>query len=191
MVYKNHYFIMRHGESEANLADLIVSDPDIGCAQYGLSSRGREQARHAALQFAPHPFDLIVCSDFKRTKETALIVADVLGVETVIEEPKLRERFFGKWEGQTSAAYAEVWEKDKLNPAQTDNEVESAERVRARALAVVVQLESQYDNKAVLLVSHGDTLQILSTQFHGVEAGQHRQLPHHNTGEIKPLLPTP
>ena len=40
---KNRYFAMRHGQSEANAAGIIVSDPANGCPRYGLTPLGRQQ----------------------------------------------------------------------------------------------------------------------------------------------------
>ena len=38
---------MRHGESEANVAGVIVSDPEQGCHGYGLTEKGRLQVLHS------------------------------------------------------------------------------------------------------------------------------------------------
>ncbi|KXF83145.1 histidine phosphatase family protein [Enterovibrio coralii] len=184
--FNNTYLIMRHGQSEANVADIVVSDPANGCSKYGLSEMGKHQAREAALAVSNQNVDLIYCSDFKRTKETADIVAQVLSVEPVTDA-RLRERFFGQYEGKSSASYDEVWKKDALDSDQTEMGVESTTSVRRRAVAFVAELEQLFFGKVILLVSHGDTLQILSSAFHDIESGQHRTLPHHETGEVKTL----
>ncbi len=51
-IFKNTYLIMRHGESEANVADLVVSNPDIGCAKYGLTPLGKSQAEKTAMAYS-------------------------------------------------------------------------------------------------------------------------------------------
>mmetsp|Transcript_101209 Transcript_101209/g.326136 ORF Transcript_101209/g.326136 Transcript_101209/m.326136 type:complete len:81 (-) Transcript_101209:64-306(-) len=43
----------------------------------------------------------------------------------------------------------------------------------------------------VVLVSHGDALQLLQTAFQGSPAGVHRSLPHLNPAELRELVPTP
>ena len=53
-----------------------------------------------------------------------------------------------------------------------------------RGLNVIQQLEQEYNNKTLLLVSHGDMLQILRTAFEGVAASLHRKLAHHQTAQI-------
>ncbi|MDD1779777.1 histidine phosphatase family protein [Enterovibrio sp. ZSDZ35] len=185
---KNTYMIMRHGQSEANVADIVVSDPNIGCDNYGLTPLGKEQARETAFASRDKQIDVIYCSDFKRTRETADIVAHVLSLAPPITDIRLRERYFGAYEGLSSSSYSEVWEKDALDSTQEERGVESTMNVRARALAAIADLERLYTDKVILLVSHGDTLQILSSAFHNIESGSHRSLPHHETGEIKILM---
>lgn len=188
VVFKNTYLIMRHGESEANVADLVVSNPDIGCANYGLTPLGKSQAERTAMAYSGEKIDLILCSDFKRTRETASIVAKLLDLPEPKEDIRLRERYFGEWEGHSSAAYEIVWSKDREDASQTQHGVESTESVRARAISLIRNLENQHEGKVILLVAHGDTLQIMKSAFHGIESGQHRSLPHHETGEMKLLV---
>ena len=45
----------------------------------------------------------------------------------------------------------------------------------------------RFADTTVLLVSHGDALQILQTAFHRMDASRHRQLDHLDTAEIRLL----
>jgi hypothetical protein len=45
---RNRYFVVRHGESEANVAGLISSDPAISTKIHGLTHRGFEQGLNFA-----------------------------------------------------------------------------------------------------------------------------------------------
>ncbi|WP_028022149.1 histidine phosphatase family protein [Enterovibrio calviensis] len=194
-VFNNTYLAMRHGQSQANVANIVVSDPAIGCEQYGLSPTGEQQAKTAAQQYQGMPITQIFTSDFKRTKETAAIVADTLNMSEPQQDTRLRERYFGEWEGKTSDAYEQVWTIDALTAYNNENGVESTAQVRARALALIHELDAKYQGEVILLVAHGDTLQILATAFNDLPPNKHRTLPHHETGELKVLVeqgePTP
>ena len=63
-VFSNKYLIMRHGESEANVAGLIVSDPAIGCERYGLTELGRQQVLRSVTDYmlANLPTEALSCS---------------------------------------------------------------------------------------------------------------------------------
>lgn len=186
--FKNHYLIMRHGESEANVAGLIVSDPATGCARFGLSAQGRQQVVAAARGYAGQPISVIICSDFLRTNQTARLFADTLALPAPILNIGLRERFFGAWEGTSDSHYAAIWALDQEPARQRAAGIETVHQVRQRGLGVIEELEQHYQHEVILLVAHGDLLQILLTAFVGAPAHQHRSLAHHHQAEIKPLI---
>ncbi len=185
----NRYFAMRHGHSLANQQGIIVSHPQNGCGGFGLSDLGHEQVRRSLE--ADDRLDaatLIVSSDFSRALETAALARSILGCDAEVEiDTRLRERNFGELELGADDAYAEVWRQDELDPDGEFRAVESASRVMARVTAVIADLERRFRNRSLLLVSHGDALQILQTAFARREASAHRQLPHLQTAEIRLL----
>jgi probable phosphoglycerate mutase len=186
----NRYFAMRHGHSLANQQGIIVSHPENGRDNYGLSELGCEQVR-ASLQ-QNNQLDaktVVVTSDFKRARESAGIAFQLLacGV-SLCEEPRLRERHFGELELASDDGYDQVWQQDEVNPDSRVKGVESVNQVMARVTAVIADYENQYSAATILLVSHGDALQILQTAFARLDASTHRQLEHLHTAEIRQLL---
>jgi broad specificity phosphatase PhoE len=188
---RNTYYAMRHGKSLANDEEIIVSNPDEAVARYGLSQEGRRQvASTIAGAIRDGVLDhttLVVASDFARARESAEIAARLLGTPDVIVTPKLRERYFGSWDRQHYSNYERVWADDALDSAHKHNDVESTQEVLGRVTSVIADLERDYSNRTILLVSHGDVLQILQTAFERIPAGSHRLLPHLETGEIRKL----
>ena len=75
----NTYIGVRHGESEANVAHLISSSPQLGVESHGLSSNGRSQVvENTKLFLQNNPSNnsyVIIASDFRRARETAEILA--------------------------------------------------------------------------------------------------------------------
>lgn len=80
-----------------------------------------------------------------------------------------------------------AWEHDEKNPNHKHQGVESPNRVLKRILALIAQLEKKYRGKKILLVSHGDVLQILHTYASGKPVSHHRLIPHLETAEIREL----
>lgn len=189
---KNRYFVMRHGKSKANEQEIILSHPNAGTIDYGLVEEGRQQAKKSATGAKNNKIldlsTIIVSSDFTRAKETAEIVKDILLAGNVTFTPKLRERYFGDWERKHSRHYQNVWDDDIKNPHHKNNNVESSEEVLNRTTGLIIELEGKYSGKRILLVSHGDALQILQTAFEKVSPAKHRSLPHLNTAEIRELF---
>jgi probable phosphoglycerate mutase len=205
----NRYHAMRHGQSKANEAGVIVSRIETDrSGDWGLSELGRRQALTAA-ERCGLPEDTLICSsDFSRARQTAEIVRARLGAPAVTIAAELRERCFGDLEGTPASNYARVWQADNARAGNAgagnagttgggadsggtsggaDSGIESADAVLDRATALIADLERRHSGRDVLLVSHGDTLQILQAGFLRTEASRHRQLAHLDTAEIREL----
>ncbi len=133
---------------------------------------------------------LVVCSsDFLRARQTAEAVAESVEVEEIIHTPLLRERFFGTYDGGDDTLYHKVWSADSGNPYNNEAGVESPAEVRRRALAAVRECECRYEEKTILLVSHGDILQILFASFLGLSPDRHREIEPIINAEIRRIIP--
>ena len=185
----NRYFVMRHGQSLANLQRVIVSHPQNGVDAYGLSEQGMMQARESVQSCSR--FDsslLIVSSDFRRARETAEIAHKLLGSTSPLQfDQRLRERNFGEWELTPDSAYPSIWARDEVNPDNDNKGVESPNLVMQRVTALVCDYEQKIMATTILLISHGDALQILLTAFSKQAASQHRRQRHLETAEIREL----
>lgn len=178
---------MRHGQSKANAAKLIVGRLDTDASgDYGLTGLGREQALTAAVNSGLPDSTLTYSSPLSRARETAEIVREHLKAPEITIADSLRERDFGAWEGTSTANYEKVWADDEAG--RTQHGVEPVAAVLDRTTALVVALEAEHKNKTVLLVAHGDILQILQAGFQGLSPQDHRAVEHLKTAEIRRVL---
>ena len=182
---KNRYYLMRHGQSLANTQGIIVSDPENGLAGYGLTDLGKQQAISSLQKFSMDT-PIIYASDFLRTQQTALIAQEILEPHgRICFTPHLRERFFGDFELTSSDNYETVWAQDcDMHQGVKDN-VEPVTAVLKRAFLCLGEIEDRFKGKNILLVSHGDTLQILLAFFKDWPPGCHRDVPHMGVAEIR------
>ena len=81
--------LLRHGQTDWNI-DLRLQ----GTTDIPLNQKGIEQVEHAAKHLR-NEWDLILSSPLSRAKDSAQIVATVLGIDQVVVEPKLLERSKG------------------------------------------------------------------------------------------------
>lgn len=184
----NRYFGMRHGQSLANVQKIIVSYPTNGLlSDYGLSDVGRDQVKAAARTSGLSADTIIYSSDFSRAYETAEIVREDIGAQKVIQTELLRERYFGDWEKTSHLNYEKIWHVDQTTAESHEHNVEPLAHVWARTRELIKTIENTYQNKDILLVSHGDTLQILQAGLSGVDLTKHRDLLHLETAEIRHL----
>ena len=173
----NRYYLMRHGESFAKRNGLIVSSEQNALSDFGLTSRGSEQVMQAALATRLSRETIIVTSDYRRALETAEIMKSVIDtVADITIDANLRERGFGEYELQDHAFYEDVWRHDIANPGKSQNGVESVENTLDRGLKVISRLEQYYIGKTILLVGHGDVLQILRAHYRNINPRFHRSL---------------
>ena len=129
---------------------------------------------------------IIYCSDFKRTTETASLAQQILKAGETHPSPALRERSFGKYNGKHANTYIEIWPQDQMDEEdQQRNGVEDAEKMLGRFLDFIKGLEIQYQHQCLLLVSHGDPLQVVQGAFAGLGATQSRLLKYIEPAEIK------
>lgn len=185
----NRYFAMRHGHSIANLKGIIVSHRENGLNDYGLSAKGEAQVKKTMRSDDQLDSDtLIISSDFKRARESAEIVHELLKCQIpVCFDVRLRERYFGELELSSDSSYGEVWREDEINPDSRIRGVESANQVMERVTALVSEYEKKVTLATLLIVSHGDALQILQTAFSKQRASGHRYQQHLETAEIRRL----
>ncbi|KAH6777113.1 Phosphoglycerate mutase family protein [Perilla frutescens var. frutescens] len=182
---KNSYWILRHGKSIPNQRGLIVSSLENGVLEeYQLASDGVDQARLAGESFLKalreHNIGLekvrICYSPFSRTTHTAKVVSSVLNIP--FEGPQckeiqdLRERFFGSsFELKSHDKYPEIWALDAKDPFLPPEGGESVADVVTRLTSALALMESEFEGCTVLIVSHGDPLQILQTIMNAAKEG--------------------
>ncbi|KAG7348470.1 histidine phosphatase superfamily branch 1 protein [Nitzschia inconspicua] len=191
---RNKYYLLRHGQSTANIAEIISSSRSLAYSEkHGLTLLGYEQGRQSANQLLDVLIQegaskgdtlVFVSSPFARARQTAEACLDGLKMEeknqqriaelelTIKEdiqmENGLMERYFGRLDFDRIYTYAYVWPMDAINTTHTAFGVESVAAVCTRLYGLVEQLESQYQGHHIVLVSHADVLQI--AQLYGANA---------------------
>jgi probable phosphoglycerate mutase len=184
--------VLRHGESTANVEGVIVSAPGPrALVEVGLTARGREQAR-AAAELAREqglgPDTIVVTCEFARGGERAVVCAAGLGAAAPRVDPRLRERGFGEHEEEPATAYEQVWSRDRERAAHPDG-VEPVRAVAARVLEALEAADGLAAEAPVVLVAHGDVLQIALALTAGRDPHDHREVPHLGNAELRALGP--
>jgi broad specificity phosphatase PhoE len=163
-------WLVRHGESMANVADaraqragagrldLDVRDPDVA-----LSETGRGQAEALGRWLGKLPADerptAVLSSPFERALRTALLAAGPLGLPVRTDE-RLRERDFGSFDGMTGVGIRkqypdEAGRRDLLGkfyyrPPGGESWADVALRVRSLLATGALR----HDGERLMLVAH-------------------------------------
>ena len=166
-VTRPRLYLVRHGETEWNAVDRLLSFTDLP-----LNAAGEAQARElgAALAADGVAFDRVISSPLRRATQTAALLLEALpGAPPVALDPRLVEVDFGPlegWTGEQVAAdpAAAAWRRGADYPG-----AETSAAVDARARAVWAALPA---GGVTLVVGHGRFLRtMIATSVLG--------LPHH------------
>jgi isoleucyl-tRNA synthetase len=168
---RNNYWVMRHGEAESNMFDIM----DSGQRKYlHLTPRGKEQALTSAEKFKKElakehkKIDIIITSDITRTKDTEHIVAGVLTGEKELVDTRLEEIHLGPTlTGYRDEKYAQMFPTLEVRFEKTPEEGESLRDLRTRMWGFLKECEEKYEGKNILLVSHEYPIWMLT---HSAEA---------------------
>lgn len=174
--WRNRYLLMRHGHSQANQQGVIVSSPARGIESFGLSEYGEQQLAQLVADWQWPVPTRVVHSDFLRTTQTAAHVAARFELVPSVDK-RLRERHFGELEGQGDDRYPSIWALDAEDAEHRHYQVEALSAVASRMQMVIAAWEQQVSGETILLVSHGDPLQILITALAKKPLTQHREQP--------------
>lgn len=148
-------YIVRHGETEWNEKKLIQGHEDIP-----LNEKGKKQAKKIAEKLRNIHIDAFYSSDLKRASETAKIIAQSRGLK--IEASKdLRERYFGKFQGQSFEDKKLMIFVDKHNKStERKNDFENNQQVLIRFINYIKQIIKKNPGKTILVVSHGGPIRL-------------------------------
>ena len=165
-------FIVRHGESGWNRMDLIQGQSP---AAAGLTGRGRADAAAAAARLADSGATVILASDLRRARETAVPIAAALGVPTRLE-PRLRERDLGAAEGRPAADVTPA-ETGFAGERVTDPDArpaggESIRELYARVTGLLGELAASVPDGRIVLVTHGGPVRVARAYLAGLGAAE-------------------
>lgn len=158
--------LVRHGETahtrERRFAGRDGADPE-------LSEEGQAQVRATAAWLAALTAHdpVLVSSPMRRTRETAAILGEHMGIDGPELEPGLLEADFGDWEGLTYAEVLErdperftTWFEDLHQPAggHGDSVVSMAARMRETSQ----RLRERYAGRTVVAATHLTPIKLLA-----------------------------
>ena len=155
----NNYFILRHGETDytADMTSMIY--PKSTRFELGITEKGKEDIKKLIPEIKGKNIDLIFASDFLRAKITAKIIADIFGIDIILDK-RLRDINLGVYRGGPKKDFYDgVSQKEMLEKGPREGE--SWMDCACRMESFIKEVEKKYKNKNILIVSHGDPLWLL------------------------------
>jgi phosphoserine phosphatase len=147
-------FLLRHGETRANIEQRYQGQGESQLSELGLS-----EALDLAKFFSKEDFAAVYSSTLSRSFETAKRIAAPHKLE-VTKVPGMLERFYGDWENMTfteiKAKYPEIYENWLINPGRTMiPKAEPLEELQKRGVAAIEKLLKDHKGQTICVVGHG------------------------------------
>ena len=142
--------IWRHGNTDWNAGRRVQGQSDTPLNALGL----RQAVTAAELLHALRP-DAIVASDLQRASDTAAALSRVTGL-TVSYDKRLRERYFGRWQGLFMTEVIERFPEEHARwtaGQEVGGDVESLDELGARVSAALLDASALGDT--VVVATHG------------------------------------
>jgi broad specificity phosphatase PhoE len=145
--------VWRHGNTDWN-AGLRVQ----GQSDAPLNDAGREQSVVAAAHLVKLGPDVILSSDLSRATETAAALAALSGL-AVRTDPRLRERYYGHWQGLTLTEVAARFPTEHARWRAGDHspgaEIESLDDLGKRVGEAFQEAADRWSGATTVIVTHG------------------------------------
>lgn len=155
------FYIVRHGETEFNVNNIIQGQTDSPLTEKGLS-----QIREIAKELGKVKFAAVFSSDLLRAKKTAEIIA-LEHKLAVVTNKLLRERYYGHLDGKSAGTlkktykiYDTLSDKERYKYKITE-EIESDEEIISRFITFIREVSLGFVGKNILIVSHAGIIRAL------------------------------
>lgn len=168
---ETNIFIVRHGETQWNAANIFQGNMDSP-----LTEKGIAQACQLKRLMTQQPIELACVSPLQRAKDTLDIILEERKTERIIIND-LREINLGSWEGQPfdeikkiyPEEYQLFWDKPHLFALSG---AETFKQLQYRMVRVLDSLFVSGKNKNILLVSHWLAIKVALAYYTSIPLAQ-------------------
>ena len=172
------FIFLRHGHSAANAAGLLTGQlPGVG-----LSPQGKRDAQVLVERIGKFEIDYLHVSPIERCQLTIdpwLNSKYSRSLTSMQINDGISEIDFGKWSGRklSSLRRDPLWKSVQETPSKvTFPDGESFRKVQRRAVAAVEEFRSIRGSKTHLIVSHSDTIKLITAHYLGIKLDEFQKL---------------
>lgn len=169
MKLNNKYFLLRHGQTiyQKNRTRVnYLADADF---KLSITEEGEEMIKTAAESLKEEKISLIFASPFLRTKQSAEIAAQILGIEKINYDDRLVDIKMGGFAGKTYKEYEDFFSEKSERFEKKPEGGESWNDIILRLKSFLNDIENDYEKKTILVISHADPLWLLAGLLRGFE----------------------
>ncbi len=163
----NTFYFLRHGETK--------KDKNIPISQWLLSDKGEKQVENLVKLGIFNEIDIIFSSTEEKAYQTAKPVADELGKE-IIQLREISELDRDKGGFVEPEEYEERVKSCLEHPEKSVYNWETGKHALERFSKKIKELDKEYENKKILIVGHGFTINLYFAKLLGVRGKVYARL---------------
>lgn len=188
---KNNFFLVRHGQADHNLKDLIASGPERRGYISELTDKGKKDAEKAAANLkkllGKNRLNIIYASPYKRTLQTAKIIAKATGAK-VVKDKRLSELNCGVFNWRPVKEHKDFFANPLEEFTKTPPGGENLADAKKRMFEAIRDINQRHENENILIVGHGDPLWVLEGAMRGLSNEEILKLDYiQNNGDVRPI----
>ncbi|MEX0931708.1 MAG: class I tRNA ligase family protein [Candidatus Paceibacterota bacterium] len=151
--FRNTYLVMRHGEADSNAQNILSGKKD---NPHHVTEKGKKQVAHAVEKLKGTSVDVVFVSPFVRTKETAEMVKEALGLTDtqIVVDERIGEIDTGDFNNTPIDEYRAYFKSTAEKFSKPAPNGESLRDVRRRVGEFLYEIDAKYEGKTILIISH-------------------------------------
>lgn len=169
MKLNNKYFLLRHGQTIYQKEGKEMNYPPDSGGWLTITDEGKEMIKNSAEKLKTKSIDLIFASPYLRTKQSAEIVADILGVKEINYDNRLVDIDLGEFMGKSMQKSHDFYLGDKITFDNRPKGGESWDDILARVKSFLDEINQKYSGKNILIISHADPIWLMLGYLRGYE----------------------
>jgi len=168
MRLKNHYLVLRHGQTFYQISEKKLAYPWPEKKPILLTKEGEKQIEEAAKRLKKASIDFIYASDVSRARHSASIVKKIIKFKKrIIFDKRLREIGFGIFNSKSVKSFEKYFKSSQERVKRKVPGGENYEEVLKRVFSFLAEIDKKYKDKNILIVSHQAPLLLLSGKVKG------------------------
>lgn len=167
MKLNNKYFLLRHGQTIYQKSGSEINYDADNAEKLTLTEEGKEMIRVSVRKIKEEEIDLIFSSPFLRAQQSSEIASKILGIEKINYDDRLGDTILGEFAGKSKSKYRAYFSEKRERFTKRPEGGENWEDALKRLGALIEELEQKYQNKKILIVSHGDPIWLLANYLKG------------------------
>ncbi len=167
MNLNNNYFLLRHGQTIYQKENRGMNYEPDSPQKLEITEEGKEMIKKSAEELKDKKIDLIFASPFLRTRQSAEIAANILGIDTVNYDERLIDLNVGEFAGKTFEEYKNFFKSDREKFFKRPKGGDNWDDIISRFKSFLSEVEKKYKDKNILIVSHGDPVWLMAGVLRG------------------------